>query len=173
MSRSPLPFDNFTNSMKNNWPDPYSSLILLFPRLEKISEYIAFHIATLMEEHDLLESDFHVLTAIRRSKKSPPFELKPSEICEYMLVSWGGLNKIMNRLEKKNLIFRVASDQDKRISMARLTPFGDQFTKDAVDKIQQHRQAFLSDFDSDEIQQLNKLTTKLLNNIESYHSDSD
>jgi DNA-binding MarR family transcriptional regulator len=166
MKRNPLPFDNFNNLMRNNWSDTHRSLILLFPKLEKISEHLTFHIAALMEESGLLESDFHVLTAIRRSKESSPYELKPSEICQYMLVSWGGLNKIMNRLEKHNMICRIDSKQDKRIRIVRLTPLGEKFTEQAATRIQQLHQEYLTDFNQDEIQILDKLISKLLSNIE-------
>jgi DNA-binding MarR family transcriptional regulator len=167
MPSTQLNFANFSFLMQTNWPTAHAGLFLLFPRIEKIANNINAHIEQLMKEQGLLTSDFHLLTAIRRSKKTPPFELKPSELCNYLLFSWGGLTKVMKRLEEKAIILRVSCEHDKRISMIRLTEKGQDIIERSVFKLQKIHQELLIGFNHEEIALLDKLLAKLLNNIES------
>lgn len=161
-------FDDFIDLMQRNWPSANETLILLFPRLGKISNYIEGYIAKLMTDEGLLPSDFHLMTAIRRVSNKPPFQLKPSELCNYMLFSWGGLTKAMNRLEQKGIISRISSEQDKRIRMIRLTENGENTIEKVVIELQRFHKELLAGFTPEEIAMLDKLLTKLLDNGEAY-----
>ncbi|TEW44475.1 MarR family winged helix-turn-helix transcriptional regulator [Psychromonas algicola] len=167
MPHSQLKFESFIYLMKKNWPDAYKGLFLLFPRIERIASDINNKIDNIMKAQDLLASDFHLLTAIRRSNSVPPFELKPSELCNYMLFSWGGLSKVMKRLEAKEIITRVSSEEDKRISMIRLTEKGRSIVDTSVLELQTIQAQLLDGFTNEEITLLDKLLAKLVNNIES------
>lgn len=153
--------------MENNWPSACETLLPLFPRLGKISTCVETYISQLMKEQGLLSSDFELITAIRRAKKQAPFEVMPTELCNYMLFSWGGLAKIMKRLEEKGIITRVNSCHDKRIHMIRLTQLGQQITEQAATELQRFHQALLIGFTAQEIELLDKLLEKLLDNVES------
>lgn len=167
MPHTQLKFENFIHLMKNNWPDAYQGLFLLFPRIERVASDVNNHIENIMKAQDLLVSDFHLLAAIRRSNSKPPFELKPSELCNYMLFSWGGLSKVMKRLEAKEMIIRIGCEDDKRICMIRLTEKGQSIIDTSVFKLQAIQQQWLHGFTDEEIALLDKLLTKLINNIES------
>lgn len=164
-------FDDFLDLMQRNWPSANKTLFLLFPRLGKISNYVEGYIDKLMKDEGLLASDFHLITAIRRSKSEPPFELKPSELCNFMLFSWGGLTKAMNRLQQKGVITRVSCANDKRIRMIRLTENGEKITERAAITLQQYHQQLLEGFTSEEIELLDKLLKKLLDNGEAYEEN--
>lgn len=164
-------FDTFIDLMQKNWPSVNETLILLFPRLGKIANHVDGYIAQSMTKEGLLASDFHLMTAIRRTKSVPPFEIKPSELCNYMLFSWGGLTKSMNRLEKNGIITRVACDQDKRIRMIRLTQTGTELIENIAFKLQQFHKELLTGFNQQEIALLDKLLKKLLDNIEKGEKD--
>ncbi len=165
-------FENFMNLMENNWADANETLFLLFPRLAKISNYVDRYISQLMKEQGLLPSDFHLLTAIRRAKAHPPYELMPSELCNYMLFSWGGITKVMQRLENKKIITRVNSCRDKRIRMIRLTDLGENITEQAALELHRFHKELLIGFSEEEINLLDKLLTKLLGNAESHQEKS-
>ncbi|WP_028867179.1 MarR family winged helix-turn-helix transcriptional regulator [Psychromonas arctica] len=167
MSHTQLQFENFINLMKTNWPNAYQGLFLLFPRVERIANNLDDHIDKLMSERGLLSSDFHLITAIRRSKSAPPYELKPSDLCNYMLFSWGGLTKVMKRLEAKGIITRINCEDDKRICMIRLTDLGISIVDQSVVELHCIHQQLLTDFTPEEIALLDKLLAKLLNNVES------
>lgn len=167
MPHTQLQFDNFIRLMEKNWSNAFQGLYLLFPRVERIAKNIDSHISKSMSNRGLLTSDFHLITAIRRSKSSPPYELKPSELCNYMLFSWGGLTKAMKRLESKGIITRINCDDDKRICMIRLTEQGLDIVDQSVMELQKIQQQLLTGFTAEEIALLDKLLAKLLNNIES------
>jgi len=166
MPHTQLKFENFIYLMEKNWPSAHQSLFVLFPRIERIATNIEDQIAKLMDKRGLLASDFHLLTAIRRTKSSAPFEVKPSELCNYMLFSWGGLAKVMKRLESKGIITRVNCEQDKRISLIRLTDKGVNIVNESVLDLQKVQQKLLIGFKEEELNVLDKLLGKLINNIE-------
>lgn len=167
MPHSLLKFENFVRLMETNWPSAFNGLFLLFPRIERIATDINSHIEQIMKERGLITSDFHLITAIRRSKSQPPYELKPSELCNYMLFSWGGLTKVMSRLEKKGVIIRVNCEHDKRIRMIRLTDEGQQIVEESATLFKEIQRELLHGFTDEEITLLDKLLDKLLDNIES------
>lgn len=167
MSNKQLNVDDFISLMKENWPSAYQSLYPLFPRIRRIEEHINADKASIMACYGLHSSDFDLLTALRRSNKVAPYELMPTEICEYMLFSSGGLTKVMNRLEKKAFITRVESDHDKRIKMVRLTTEGEQLIEEVVEQFQDLHTTYLDGFKHEDVEQLDFLVRKLLNNIES------
>lgn len=167
MTDTQLDFDNFIQLMKKNWPSAYKGLFQLFSRIERVASNIDSHIGHIMESRGLLASDFHLITAIRRSKSSAPYELMPSELCNYMLFSWGGLAKAMQRLEKKGVITRVDSPNDKRSRLIRLTTTGQHLVEESVVELQKIHNVLLDGFTTEEIVLLDKLLAKLVNNIDS------
>lgn len=80
--------------------------------------------------HDLTAAEFDVLATLRRSP--PPRELTPSDIRSLMLVTSGGLTKIMARLEARGLVTRSRSNADQRIRPIRLTPAGKRLVEAAM-----------------------------------------
>ena len=167
MPKSLVKFDDFIHLMKKNWPSAYQGLFFSLPRIERIGSHIDLRIGKLMADRGLITSDFHLITAIRRSNPTPPYELMPSELCNYMLFSWGGLTKVMKRLEDKGIITRISSCHDKRIRMIRLTDEGLRIVDDSVAELQEVHQQLLAGFTLEEIALLDKLLGKLLDNIES------
>ena len=166
MPSTQLQFENFLNLMQKNWASAHQGLFMLFPRIERIATNIDSHIKNIMESRGLLASDFHLITAIRRSKSTPPFELMPSELCNYMLFSWGGLTKVMKRLEEKGVITRVDCEHDKRVRLIRLTETGLNLVEQSVIEMQEMHKTLLHGFTNEEIALLDKLLAKLNNNID-------
>lgn len=166
-------FEDFKNLMEKNWPTANATLFLLFPRLGKISNYINDYIDKLMKSEGLLATDFHLITAIRRTNTEAPYELKPSELCNYLLFSWGGITKVMKRLEDKEIITRVNCVNDKRIRMIRLTKHGEKITEQATSELQRYHKILLKDFTTEEIALLDKLLEKLLGNAEAHEEAND
>lgn len=84
-------FESFLEQMKKNWPEAYGSLMPAFPRVDRISALHSMHRAQIMADFGLQASDFGLLTALRRSGE--PYQLTPTQLSEYMLVSSGGMTK--------------------------------------------------------------------------------
>jgi DNA-binding MarR family transcriptional regulator len=73
-------------------------------------------------EHGLKESDFGVLSPLRRAGE--PFELTPTELARHRMITSGGMTAALDRLEGKGLIVRVPNPDDRRGSLVRLTEAG-------------------------------------------------
>ena len=58
---------------------------------------------------------------------------KVSDICEHMMVSAAAASQMVDRLEKQNLVERVADLEDRRVRNVVLTEQGDRFVQ------QEHR----------------------------------
>jgi DNA-binding MarR family transcriptional regulator len=73
-------------------------------------------------EYGLSESDFGVLSPLRRSGE--PFELTPTELAHHRMITSGGMTAALDRLEKKGMVVRVPNPADRRGSLVRLTELG-------------------------------------------------
>ncbi len=166
MSDKNLPFEGFINLMQENWPSAYQTLYPLFPKMRRVIEYMDSFKSRLMMEYGLCGSDFELLTALRRSSRQAPYQLKPTELYDFMLFSSGGLTKVLHRLEDKGFITRFSSEADRRSKMVRLTEEGQRLIETVVSHYQQIHHQILDNFSETEVAQLDHLITKLLANAE-------
>ncbi|MBB4305336.1 DNA-binding MarR family transcriptional regulator [Rhodobium orientis] len=127
-----------------------SSAALLFGRLEAhwpesrtaehASVVLCQRVARLLDETarralsplDLSFTEFEVLAALRSGP--PPHEMIPSELYEAVLISSGGLTKVMKGLEARELIERptCAANDDRRRRPIRLTAAGRALAENAI-----------------------------------------
>jgi DNA-binding MarR family transcriptional regulator len=98
--------------------------------LHRASEAVMAPSREVWTRHDLTPAEFDVLATLRRSP--PPRELTPSDIRSLLLVTSGGLTKIMAALEARGLVSRSRSHADQRIRPIRLTPSGKRLVEAAM-----------------------------------------
>lgn len=165
-----MQFEHFTKLMRTNWPEAYKELWMMYPKMDKISNYVGQHIELLMNEQGLLASDFHLLTALRRTSPEPPYQLMPSELCNFMVFSWGGLAKITKRLENEGIIVRVENEKDKRVRLIQLTDKGVEVVEQVASKLHCYQAQLLTGFSEQETDQLESLLTKLMNNVDAQNA---
>jgi DNA-binding MarR family transcriptional regulator len=67
-------------------------------------------------------ADFYVLSILRTA--GAPYELRPTDIRNQLLLTSGGIANIVNRLERMTLVQRIPDPADGRSSWVRLTPDG-------------------------------------------------
>lgn len=95
---------------RGRWPLALGALTLLSrPAIEAV-----------FAKHGIDTGEFDVLATLSRS--GPPYALRPTELFETMMISSGGLTDRLRRLEKRGLIVREASDEDRRSLIVRLSP---------------------------------------------------
>jgi DNA-binding MarR family transcriptional regulator len=87
-------------------------------------------------------TDIDVLAALRSAP--PPHELSPTELYSAVLISSGGLTKVLHGLEHRGLIGRVPDDEDRRSHRVRLTPAGRALAERAVAAVQASGEALFS-----------------------------
>ena len=74
----------------------------------------------IFSRHGLCPAEFDVLASLRRT--APPHELTPSDVQRSVIITSGGLTKILYQLELRGLVTRSTDTSDRRIKPIRLSP---------------------------------------------------
>jgi DNA-binding MarR family transcriptional regulator len=80
--------------------------------------------------HGLTPAEFDVLATLRRSP--PPRELTPSEVQSLLVITSGGLTKVMDKLEARGLVARSRHAADQRVRPVKLTASGKRLVEKAM-----------------------------------------
>ncbi|MEO5345128.1 MAG: MarR family transcriptional regulator [Magnetococcus sp. YQC-9] len=152
---------NIVNEHRENWPEEFDPLALPYA--------VTFHRAhglmygrqcAAMATFDLTPAEFDVLASLRRS--SPPHELTPSQLRHALLITSGGLTKVLHQLTARGLIERPVGSGDRRVKPVRLAkpayPLIDRAMREVM---QQTRQRLVKFLTVEEIRDLTALLTKL------------
>ncbi|BBP03578.1 MarR family transcriptional regulator [Sulfuriferula plumbiphila] len=115
----------------------------------------------IFSRHGLCPAEFDVLASLRRT--APPHELTPSDVQRSVIITSGGLTKILRQLEARGLVTRSTDASDRRIKPIRLSP-------SALPIIEQTMQELIADsstwikttLSETEITQVTALLSKLL-----------
>ena len=88
----------------------------------KTADRLRRRAADLLEPHDVTLQQFNVLRILRGAR---PEGLCTLTIAERMIEQTPGITRLIDRLEKKELVRRVRSDTDRRQVWCRITPAGE------------------------------------------------
>lgn len=105
--------ENFIHAMEN-WTNVYL--------IRSLTEYFKF-----LKSTEISMQQAYVLTFIHHNGPS-----KVSDICEHMMVSAAAASQMVDRLEKQNLVERVADLEDRRVRNVVLTEQGDRFVQKSI-----------------------------------------
>ena len=111
-------------------------------------------------EHGLKESDFGVLSPLRRVGE--PFELTPTELARHKMITSGGMTAALDRLEAKGMIVRVPNPNDRRGSLVRLTERGREVIDASMELHADVEQKLVAPLSEQERADLQRLLRKLL-----------
>ena len=110
------------------WPDANHTIECLAIYLHRSAQLLLKHATQSIQQHRINTSEFDVLAALRNSP--PPHVSTPTELQRSMLITSGGLTKLLYQLEAGGLISRSVQERDKRSKLVHLTNAG----KDLVEK---------------------------------------
>jgi len=108
--------------MKRHWPAAFTSTAELMMRVYRLNEIILANAKRQTDKNGLSFTEFEVLAALRSA--GPPYQLAPTELYSAILISSGGLTKVLDHLARQKLISRVPNPLDRRGLHVRLTPAG-------------------------------------------------
>ena len=115
--------------------------------------------AELAREHDLPLSSYEVLLFLN---DSPEGRMRMSELADSVLLSRSGLTRLVDRLERQELLTRERCESDARGWFAEITPQGRElFAEARKTHLDGVRKLFLSRFSRDELRTLGALWQKL------------
>jgi DNA-binding MarR family transcriptional regulator len=116
---------------KENWPQGYSSSEEVMLRLYHAALRHMEEMQRFLAQFDLLTPEFVTLRVLRR--EAAPHVMTPSVLHETLVMSPGGITKVLKQLESKGLVARSSDSTDKRRSLVRLTELG----KTKITRVQQ------------------------------------
>jgi DNA-binding MarR family transcriptional regulator len=108
--------------------------------------------------YDLLHSHIDVLASLHFNGNA----LSPTELYDAMLFSSGGMTKILNKLEERNLIKREPSLNDKRSILICLTVEGEVLIKECIEKIAKSKQNVFEVLNDEEKENLKNILAKVI-----------
>jgi DNA-binding MarR family transcriptional regulator len=159
MSNQKLNVEDLIDYCRINWPREFQDAGATTVRLIRASDILLANGRKVMEQYGLTPAEFDTLATLR--KMGVTNKLTPSDLCRANLLSSGGLTKILNHLEQRELISRRPNDADKRSSYISLTEKG----CDLIDKsmglvLQDHEEKLAAVYSLEEREELNRLLKK-------------
>ena len=159
MADQKLNVEDLIDYCRKNWPREYQDAGATTVRLIRASDIMLANGRKVMEQYGLTPAEFDALATLR--KMGITNKLTPSDLCRANLLSSGGLTKILNHLEQRDLISRHPHETDKRSSYIGLTEQG----CDLIDKsmglvLQDHEEKLAAVYTLEEREELNRLLKK-------------
>ena len=146
------------NLFKNIFINEKSVFSLSLP-VTIIYKYIFSQNAHILQlNHDLLHSEIDVLASLLFNNKI----MSPTDLYEATIFSSGGMTKILKKLEHKKLISRIQSNEDKRSTLVKLEPKGEELVKSCFVNILKEDDHIFSVLDEKEKESLAKILKKLV-----------
>jgi DNA-binding MarR family transcriptional regulator len=144
-----------------NWPDIDVNLAMAVLNLGRSSSQFNLLVETVCEQFNVSVFELEVLVLLRSFPY--PYRLTPSLLSSSLMVSSGGLTKVLIKLETKGYIVRDANPTDKRSKIVRLTKIGVVFIEKNYPLVQyMSKQFFESKLSKRELALLSNLLTKLM-----------
>jgi DNA-binding MarR family transcriptional regulator len=122
-------------------------------------------------EHDLTINDYEVLLALARA---PDRRMRRVDLADHVLLTQSGITRLLQGLERAELVERADCATDGRVVYAQLTERGVQRLREAgrthLDDI---RSLFAARFSSDELDALDDLLGRVLEGADEDADDAD
>ena len=147
--------ENLVIDWQRERPELDASAMLIVGRVLKLGKTLEKRMDKVLKDTEICYSDLDVLATLRRSGK--PFELTPKELMKSVLITSGAMTALLDRLTKRDLIYRTRDDKDSRVKRAGLTEKGIKTIDKAIENRFQDA--------SDTISNLSKLEKKTLSEL--------
>jgi DNA-binding MarR family transcriptional regulator len=119
MSAEPVPVDDAVDPLPGV---PQDGPLVLFTHLARTTLFLEALQDECLRPFGLSFGDYSVLRVLRNV--GPPHRLSPSRLAEVVLVTTGGMTKIVDRLERAGLVARTPDPADRRGVLVGLTRRG-------------------------------------------------
>jgi DNA-binding MarR family transcriptional regulator len=115
--------------------------------------------ANLRQQHELTLNEFEVLLHLARAKDE---RLRRVDLAKRLVVTQGGVTRLLAGLEKRDLVERASCDEDARVVYACLTEVGRRRLKAALPTHREDvRRLFSDNFSDPELDDLAELLGRL------------
>jgi len=150
---------------QTHWPEIATSQNEIALCLIRLHDLAMEQSARRLAPFDLSQAAFEVLVTLRSFP--PPRILTPTELYRAVLITSGGMTKILKQLQTRDLIERVENEQDKRSKYVKLTEQGATLAEEAMRAVSHGDQELLDKaFSPDECDQIRHLLLKAVHQLE-------
>lgn len=159
------------DSLKKNWRETYDSTHEFVIYLNRVRDLSFAKARETLARFSLSIGEFDVLATLRCS--ADPHVATPTELQRSLLITSGGLTKLLHQLESRNLVSRSVQEQDKRSKLVHLTPKGKETIEEAMTAVQRMTNEWLGkSLSPHELDELTTLLGKAAQGIEKENSPS-
>jgi DNA-binding MarR family transcriptional regulator len=114
--------DTILEQWQRERPDLDSSPIGVIGRISRLARELESRLEPVYKAHGLEPGWHDVLATLRRT--GPPYQLRPTEFADALMLTSSGTTKRLDRLEHAGLITRAPDPADRRGTLITLTPKG-------------------------------------------------
>lgn len=148
-----------------NWPEAVTPVSQLMLRVFRLGHLVLEGAAGRMAANGLNSTEFEVLATLR--SMPPPHRLVPTDLYGAVLISSGGLTKVLHALQARGLVARGEAGTDRRSKPVRLTAKGRKLVERAMADVLSTDQKLIGrGLSASEIGRLTALIRKLLGTLE-------
>ncbi len=122
------------------------------------SDVLTSHFVRTLSKHNLSLSAFNILGILTRVQNDG---LALSELSEFLIVSRANITGLVDCLEQRGLVERVAQTTDRRMRLAKITPAGEALVRSVLPTHYEEINAVCGGLNNEERATLIKLLTKL------------
>ena len=165
MQTKRLPVDERLRMRSENWPEAVTPISHLMVRIYRVAGLIHANSMSLAATHGLSLAEFEVLVTLRSASR--PYEMVPTDLYGAVLMSSGGLTKVLHGLETSGLVTRGEGKADRRSKPVRLTAKGRALAEQAMaDVLQSARKLIMRGLSAGDVERMTRDLRKLLATLE-------
>ena len=157
--------DDLLKARAQHWPEAVTPISRLMVRVFRFGNLVLENARREVASHGLTLTEFEVLVTLRSVQ--PPHQLAPTELYGAVLISSGGLTKVLYAMEGRKLITRREGETDRRSKPVRLTAKGRALAERAMaDVLRTDGELVAGGLSENEIERLTRMLGKLLATLE-------
>lgn len=165
MTEPRYPADKLLTIRKKHWPESVTAVGEFMVRIYRLNSLMRDSVAQRIAAHNLSFMEFEVLITLRGV--APPYEMIPTELYPAILISSGGLTKVLNALQERGFVTRAEGTADKRSKPVRLTAKGRTLAERVMADVLDHGENMvLGGFSEADVERATRLLHKLLATLE-------
>ena len=149
---------------KTEYPDRDFARVRPLVRLSRLALLMPAYQKHFLKPHALTPTDYSILGALRRAGR--PRQLMPGDLYSTLGCTPGGLTKMIDRLEKRGLVERLADREDGRRARIRLTSKGEVVGRKAFADYNDGAARLLEKLTEEELEQIDSALELLLGCLE-------
>jgi DNA-binding MarR family transcriptional regulator len=155
--------DTILEQWQRERPDLDSSPIGVIGRISRLARELEARLEPVYKAHGLEPGWHDVLATLRRT--GPPYQLRPTEFTDALMLTSSGTTKRLDRLERAGLITRAPDPADRRGTLITLTPKGLELIDDVTEGHLDNERNLLAALSEPEQRRLADLLRKLRLNL--------